>query len=88
MIKIVKYALEQGPYQEVVMPKGANIISHGVQENEPFIWVEVDPNKVHVDRKFRIFITGDNIYETPLKYIGTFLLDYGHSVLHLYEELV
>jgi len=85
MKKIFKYKLMITGLQTVVMPKDAEILSVQVQYNDICIWALVDPKNELIERGFNIFGTGHEIPETVGKYIGTFQIDDGRLVFHLFE---
>ena len=85
MKSIWKFELEsQNPH--LVMPVGAKILCVQAQRDVPCIWVEVDPeSKEKTERTFMIVATGHPIEFTNGTYIGTFQLQGGDLVYHLYE---
>ena len=73
----------------VDMPKGAKILSIGLQEDDVCIWALIDTKNESklIKRQFRLFGTGWEIKE-PLKnlnYIGTVFMQ--TFVWHIFEEL-
>src|SRR4051812_18868695 len=84
MNAIWKY--EVGPRTVLEMPKGARILSLQVQDNAPKIWALVDTNQMKVRRVFRVLPTGMEFDAAGLAYVGTFQLDGGKAVFHLFEE--
>lgn len=85
--KIYKYQLEVKDYFSIVMPKGASILTVQVQQGIPCIWAIVDPEQILMEtRNFRIFGTGHPILVSAKNsYIGTFQLQNGGFVGHLFE---
>ncbi len=83
---IYKYRIHPG-ITILQIPAGGQVLSVQEQNEEPHIWVLVDPNERKTDRKFQIFGTGQQFYAADKKYIGTFQLMGGESVFHLYEHL-
>lgn len=85
MQEIWKYKLEPGT-NTVTMPNGAKILCVQTQSNAPVMWALVDPNEDGKDRVFEVVDTGwpfpDN---QERKYIGTFQLDRGFLVFHVFE---
>lgn len=82
---IWKYTV-QGPRVTVEMPEGAQILSLQVQDNQPQIWALVDPSKPTVKRYFCAYPTGAAFDATALTYIGTFLINGGTLVFHIFEQ--
>lgn len=83
--------------KSISMPKGAEVLSVQEQHGMPCIWALVDPSNKTEERHFEIFGTGHDIpmngerksYQNPVKrkYIGTFQLQGGSLVFHLFERL-
>jgi len=86
MSVIYKYALQNVAFQGVAMPKGAEILCVQTQRDVPCIWARVNPAAPVRNRKLLSFGTGEPISGTPGKYIGTYQLNNGRLVFHLYEE--
>lgn len=91
MFTIWKYQLPQGSmWTSIPMPKNAEVLSAGSQDDMPFVWVKVPQiSEGHENRNFLVVETGvtvsSNARET--RFIGTVLLDGGRYVLHVFEEL-
>lgn len=87
--EVWKFALNPGE-NEVMMPNGAEVLSVQVQHNVPCLWALVDPEMQKEERTFEVFGTGHSIkYDMGVerKYIGTFQLDGGYLVFHLFERI-
>lgn len=89
---IYKYAVPANGVFEIALPPGAHILHVETQHTSlPFIWVKHSAQKEKLElRKFRTVMTGE-IFEDATEYsywnyIGTFLLDGGHYVGHVFEE--
>jgi len=88
---IWKFSLEIISYQKLFMPKGAKILTVQSQYNAPYIWAICNiEEREKEERKFEIFGTGNPYYENHFfgmghNYIGTFQLDNGAFVWHLFE---
>lgn len=84
---IFKYTFEVDPEVEIEMPKGAHILTVQVQHGYPTIWAIVDPEQPKEIRHLRLFGTGHPLDIDPAasRYIGTFQLDMGNFVGHLFE---
>lgn len=72
------------------MPRGAEILTVQVQHGKPQIWAKVDPTAPVESRRFALFGTGHRIpdereSEHALRYVGTFQVDGGALVFHLFE---
>jgi hypothetical protein len=73
-----------------IMPKGSTIIHVEAQFNNPYMWAEVDSGAELVEREFEIFATGQTIPDRDgvnRLHCGSFLMDNGSLVFHLYEVI-
>lgn len=74
----------------IEMPDGANILTVQEQRGVPCIWAEVDTNAPMVKRHFDIYGTGHEMkvdMGVERKYIGTFQIQGGALVFHVFERL-
>jgi len=97
MQTIWKYEVPIEDYFEIMMPKGAKILTvqtqlseldHGGLVENVCIWCIFDENvSGYEKRKFRLAGTGHDIKEDPLlmTYIGTFQTNSGAFIGHLFE---
>jgi hypothetical protein len=86
MTKIYKYELKALDNQSIMLPEGAKILSVQTQYETPCIWVELNtelPSTVSHD--FEIYGTGHTMPDCDRTYIGSFQLQGGALVFHLYE---
>lgn len=83
MRTIWKYSLG-GPYPEVEMPQGAEVIRFAMQDAVPCIWARVDTTSPLRKRYFAIVGTGNEISFEFNAYRGT--CDDGPFVWHLFEN--
>lgn len=92
MEKIYKYPLALEDKQTIEMPIGSQILCVQTQFNQPYIWAMVNPNLPPIGVKIEIYGTGESItnpFPSYLKYIGTFQINNGHEVYHVFlNELV
>lgn len=65
------------------MPVGAEILSVQTQNSEGVMWARVDPQAPTATRLFRIAVTGGDCPDGS--YVGTYQLDAGAFVAHLFE---
>ena len=87
---IYKYELEVKDIQRIFLPAGSEILTMQNQNHTPHIWAMVDSANECVERVFEIFGTGHHIHEdmgVDRKYIGTFQMQGGTLVFHLFERL-
>jgi len=87
---IWKFPLKTTDYQEVSMPKGAQILSIQVQNEVPCIWAVVDDNADKEVRIFEIYGTGNGYSDLKWfgkehSFIGTYQLYNGDLVFHCFE---
>ncbi len=85
MKRVFKYDAPVGYHLIIQMPRGAEILSLHVQRNVPRIWALVDPSAEIENRHFAVVATGD-IAPDGASFVGTFLLDGGDLVFHLFEK--
>ncbi len=83
---IFKYPIEVKDRFYVDMPAGARILSVQVQHNIPQIWAVVDVLMPKVERAFWVRGTGHELgIAAAGKFVGTFQLDGGSLVFHLFD---
>lgn len=88
MITIYKYDIPKGGYFELELPVGAKILTTQVQYEIPRIWVLGDTEEKFEVRYFKLIATGRNYKIDPNKikqYIGTFQMEEGALIFHLFE---
>lgn len=83
---IWKYPLKIYEVQIISMPATAKVLSVQVQGDVPCIWALVDTDEKNVERTFILQGTGLECTCDLLGYIGTFQLQGGRLVYHLFEE--
>jgi hypothetical protein len=72
--------------QEITMPRGARVLTVQTQFGEPQLWAEVDTDAPTEQREFAVVGTGHPMPEDPGEYIGTFQIDDGSLVFHVYAS--
>jgi hypothetical protein len=82
MKTIYKYKIDYTG--NIKMPKGAQVLCVQVQHNEPHLWALCEPDAEEEERHFDVYGTGWEI-DRPGKYIGTFQLNDGSLVFHVFE---
>ena len=86
---IWKAALKPMNVQQVMMPRGAKILSARAQGNIPTIWFLCDPAEPMQDREIHIIGTGhDAPYpaDVKFKFIDTVQMSGGMLVVHIFER--
>jgi len=86
MKKIFKYKITPYLKNEIEMPIGAEVLCVQTQNNEPHIWAMVDFNAELEKRIFWVIPTGNLIEPEASRYVGTFQIDNGNLVFHLFEN--
>ena len=86
---IYKYPLRLSGNENIIFPKGAEILTVQVQNDDVCIWALVDPNEKDFEKRFfEVFGTGHPIYYdmgVSRNYISTVQLKAGELVLHVFE---
>jgi len=82
---IWKYDLQIEPMFSLELPAKARILTMQMQFDKPVMWCAVDPDAPRVIRRFGLIATGNQVAFDLPKYIGTFQLFGGATVLHLFE---
>lgn len=83
MKTVWKYALES-TNQTIDMPAGAKILTVQSQYESPVIWALVEPEMPTESRKFVVYGTGHPAPEAG-QYLGTFQIEKGRLVFHVFE---
>ena len=82
---IWKQPLSIVPQQQFWLPRGARPLCIQVQHCEPILWYQCDSEAVKTVRRFDMYGTGREMPADAGTYIGTFQLDSGSLVFHVYE---
>ena len=84
-LSIWKYDLGPKFSTTVDMPVGAKVLTIQEQFGVGRIWALVDPKAPKEKRTFKVFGTGGIVDENPGAYIGTFQMNQGSFVFHVFE---
>lgn len=86
---IWKFPLKTVGVQTIQMPLFSEILTVQEQFNEPMMWALVDPEQSErVPRTFEMVGTGHGMHDNYVrKYIGTYQMDAGNYVFHVFELL-
>jgi hypothetical protein len=89
-MKIFKYPLKTTEFQDVSMPRGAEILSAGVQAGVICLWAIVEEKYPPERRRIVIHGTGHDLSsEAALgQFLGTCLLAEGALVFHVFESTI
>ncbi len=83
---IWKYSLEIVVSQDVQMPEGATLVHVAAQYDGPCVWALVEPEgRVVVNRRIYIHGTGHWIMDPIATYVGSFMLQNGAFVGHVFD---
>ena len=88
--EIWKFPLDVNDKQFIRIPENSELLSVQTQNEIPCIWALVNPSEKTEERCFEIFGTGHQIHYdmgTDRKFIGTFQLNDGALVFHLFERI-
>ena len=88
MLTIYKYPVLIKDHFTLELPKEAKILTVQTQRGIPHLWARVDSETTKEKRYFRLAGTGHPLGEDYLKiinYIGTFQIENGSLVFHLFE---
>lgn len=85
MSQVWKYTIALESKFTLEMPEGASILYIAVQHGIPCLWARVTPNATSKVRHFQVRGTGHNV-EPESIYLGSFQLQGGNLVLHLFED--
>ena len=71
------------------MPEGAKIIHLGVEFIEPVFWALIDDDEEGMEKRQFLCIKDHEEMEEDanLKYLGTYILQQGHIIEHVFEIL-
>jgi hypothetical protein len=73
------------PTTEIKMPEGAEILDIQTQHGEPQMWALVNPSAPLEKRTFNTHGTGHKMDSHPGKFVGTFQVNGGSLVFHVFE---
>jgi hypothetical protein len=87
---IHKYSLERTDEQRVNMPRGARVLSVGIQNAmDIVVWAIVDPMQPREPRTFWVVGTGHPFPPSAVainQFVGTVLIAGGMLVFHIFTE--
>lgn len=87
MQTIWKYRLTPGNPTRIEMPVGARVLCVQTQGDEPHLWALVTRDGETETRTFAVYGTGHILPVEPGNYLGTFQMQGGALVFHLFETL-
>ncbi len=89
MLTIHKWPLATADVQSLLLPRHARILTVQAQKGRPMIWALVDDKEEKEKRQIFIVGTGHEIRgarSKDLRHVGTFQLQNGELVFHVFEE--
>ena len=86
MKQIYKYLLTIDANNSIELPKNSKILSLQLQNNNPCIWVLVDPKEPLEVINFVTYGTGHEIKSGLGDFIGTYQLHDGALVFHVFKQ--
>lgn len=84
MNTIWKFPISLG-HNKIKMPFGAEILSVDVQADQPCVWALVESDNSPEPRTVNVYGTGHPMRDLPGRFIGTFMLQGGSLVFHVFE---
>lgn len=87
MNKVIwKYDVPARDTFQLLLPEGAKVLSVGVQGGQPRLWVLVDRDAAPEARWFVVCATGERVIQDLGQFIGTFQLENGALIFHVFEQ--
>lgn len=88
MRTIHKYLLLPGDQTVIQTYEGAKVLCVQMQHGDPHVWLEVDTQQPLTRKTFRVYGTGHELPSAfgPSYYVGTFQLNNGELVFHVYAN--
>ena len=80
-----KYPINIDGLTELTLPGGAQVLTVNLQNEKPFLWAMVDPDKHLTTRRFRLVATGESFEANDPFYVGTLFVEGGRYVFHVFE---
>jgi len=85
MTTIWKFSLKVVDSQMVEMPRGATLLCVQVQWHVPCLWVQVDSEQPKEKREILTVGTGHLMPEKIGSYLGSYQLENGALIFHVFE---
>lgn len=88
MKAIYKYQLKTTGEQFIDFPINSEILTIQTQANIPCIWAKVETSETEHERKMFVTVgTGEPLPENTMEYVGTYQLNSGQFIFHVFEIL-
>ena len=88
MKTIYKYPIEMSNEFNILMPKYAEVLDVQIQHGKPYIWARVNTDEPVVVTPFALRGTGHECDVTDLSHVGTFQMDGGDLIFHLFTRRI
>ena len=85
MKSIWKFGFQITGRFRLAIPKGAQVLHVEAQHGQACLWALVDPAAETEEREFGIYGTGHPLPDNLGRHVGTFLMDSGNMVWHVFE---
>jgi hypothetical protein len=85
MRAVFKYPIPLLDNFELDLPVGAQPLSVDVQYGKPQMWALVDTSAPTAPQRFRLAGTGHPLTKDSLEFVGTFLIEEGALVFHVFR---
>lgn len=86
MLSIWKFELAVTDAQDIVMPRESEILCVQIQFGKPCLWAKVDDTLSTESRQILTYGTGHVMIDKTVKYIGSYQLDGGMLVYHVFDD--
>ena len=87
-MRIYKWSLQDTALQTLILPLGAQILTVQMQNDHPQLWALCEDQAVLTQpgqiRTIAIYETGSSLPDNPGAYIGTFQMQQGAVVCHVF----
>lgn len=85
---IHKYELKVTDSQFIRLPIGAEILTVQMQHGKPCMWALVNTSETIGAINIEIYGTGNTIHDAQREYIGTFQMEDGYLVWHVFKIIL
>lgn len=72
----------------ISLPSGAEVLSVQMQGDTPTIWARVDPAAERAVIRLGVYGTGHDLPADPGRFVGTFQINGGALVFHVFQPAI
>lgn len=83
--RIWKHVMPMSGEFTLDLPQGTRLLTVQRQYNNPVMWVAADPTVPRASRRFFAAMTGQDLPDDVINYVGTAVLMDGSYVVHILE---